>query len=146
MKSPKFWIAVLITGILVNILDIVVQGMLLSPMLYSKVETMRTDPAMGALVFGDFVAVLVLAWVMTRVASSFAAGAKGGAAAGFFLGVLVNFPTYHFIFLLFKGVPYSMAWINTFYGIVWYVIAGTILGALMKKPATAPAMASTAAA
>jgi hypothetical protein len=96
---------------------------------------MRHDPNPAWLIFGDFVAVAVLACVYQRVASVFGAGAKGGATAGFFLGVLVNFPTWHFVGLMFKGVPYALVWSNTLFGIVWYVIAGAILGQLLTKPA-----------
>ncbi|HVU23789.1 MAG TPA: hypothetical protein VHE13_06660 [Opitutus sp.] len=142
MKNPRFWIAVFVTGIVVNALDFVVQGMLLTNSFYSSIDSMRHDVGFGPFVLGDFVATFVLAWVLDRVAPAFAAGAKGGATAGFFLGVLVNFPMNHFIFLMFKGVPYSLAWINTLFGVVWYLIAGALLGALMKRAPAANAAAA----
>lgn len=138
MKNPRFWLAVLVVGIVANALDFVVQGKLLTDAFYSKIDTMRQDTNPAWFIFGDFVAVTVLAWVYQRVASVFGPGAKGGAAAGFSLGVLVNFPTWHFIGLMFKGVPYALVWTNTLFGIVWYVIAGALLGAMLSKPA-APA-------
>lgn len=39
---------------------------------------------------------------------------------------------------MFKGYPYALTWISTISGILWYVIAGAILAAVMKK---APAAA-----
>lgn len=143
MKSPKFWIAVLVTGIVVTALDYVVHGQLLTHAYYSKIESIRQDTNIGPFVFGDFVAVLVLAWVLNRLGSVFGPGLKGGLTAGLVLGVLVNFPTYHFVYLMFKGVPYPLAWIWTIYGIVWYAIAGAILTALTRKAeaASAPAPA-----
>lgn len=135
MKNPRFWIAVLAAGVVCNVMDFFVQNKLLTDAFYSNIESMRQDTNPAWFVFGDFVAVFVLAWVFTRVATVFGAGAKGGAAAGFSLGVLVNFPTHHFIGLLFKGVPYTLVWANTLFGIAWYVIAGAILGALLSKPA-----------
>ena len=98
MKSGKFWIAVLVAGIVANVLDYVVQGHVLTGMYYSKMtDVFRQDMTIGWLVFGDFVAVLVLAWVYDKVASAFGGGVKGGACCGFYLGVLVNFrPTISF--------------------------------------------------
>ena len=134
MKTPRFWLAVIVAGIVANIMDFIVQGHLLTNAFYSKVASMRVDTKPIWYVIGDFAAVLVFAWVLDRLASLFS-GAKGGAIAGFYLGVLVNFPTWHFIFLMFKGFPYSVAWINTIYGIVEYIVIGAVLGALMtKKP------------
>lgn len=133
MKTPKFWLAVLVAGVVGNVLDEIVQVRLLFGPYYAKMESMRTDAQHYNFIIGDFVAILVLAWVMDRVASAFPRGVKGGAAAGFYLGVLAAFPTFHFIFLSFKGYPYSLAWINTIYTIVWYVIAGAVLAAVMKK-------------
>jgi hypothetical protein len=140
MKSGKFWIAVLVAGVVANVVDYVGQGMVLTGMYYSKLtDVFRQDMNIGGLVFGDFVAVLVLAWVYDKVASAFGGGVKGGACCGFYLGVLVNFPAYHFINLMFKGYPYSLTWINTIYGIIWYVIVGAILAAVMKKAPAAGA-------
>jgi hypothetical protein len=38
---------------------------------------------------------------------------------------------------MFKDYPYSLAWINTIYGVVWYMIIGAILAAIMHKPLAA---------
>jgi len=66
---------------------------------------MRTDTRLVYYIVADFVAALVLAWVLNRISSAFGDGAKGGAAAGFYLGVLVNFPAYHFLHLMAKNYP-----------------------------------------
>ncbi len=134
MKSGRFWLAVLVAGIVVTIIDFVVQGQLLAGAYYSKMaDVMKQDTPVYLFILGDFVAVLVLAWVYDRVWSVFGAGAKGGAVAGFYLGVLVSFPTFHFIFLMVKHYPYALAWISTIFGVIWYVIAGATLAAVMKK-------------
>lgn len=137
MKNPKFWLAVLVAGIVSNALDFVVQAKWLTSAYYSKIDSIRPDTPIYQFVIGGFTAVLVLAWVLDRLSSSFEIGAMGGACAGFYLGVLVNFPTFHFIFLMFKGYPYSLVWINTVYGVVWYMIIGAVLAAVMKKPQAA---------
>jgi hypothetical protein len=141
MKNPRFWIAVIVAGIVANIMDFIVQGQLLTNAFYSKIETMRTDVKPIWFIVGDFVAVLVFAWVLNRLASLFS-GAKGCAIAGFYLGVLVNFPTWHFIFLMFKGYPYNLAWINTIYGVFEFIVIGAVLGALMTKKVESAAPSS----
>ena len=142
MKTPRFWIAVLVAGIVCNVLDVVVQANLFTSLYYSKMDSVRQGVSPGWFVFGDFVAVFVLAWVFDKVASAFGPGVKGGVCAGFSLGVLVNFPTWHLVMLMFKDVSYGMVWANTIFGVVWYMIAGAILAALMKKaaPAASPAV------
>ena len=137
MKNPKCWLAVIVAGLVGNVLDFIVQGKLLTNAYYAKLDSMKQDTSPGWFVFGDFVAVIVFAWVFARVASVFGAGAKGGAAAGFYLGVLVSFPTYHFIYMTVKSYPYPLAWINTLYGIAWYVVIGAVIGAMLQKPAPA---------
>lgn len=138
MKPLKCLLAVLVAGIVANALDYVVQGQLLAHAYYSKMESMRHDTAIGWFVFGDFVAVLVFACVYSRIASIFADGAKGGASAGFLLGILVSFPTYQFVSWTTQGYPMALAWINTLYGVLWYTIVGAIVGAVRDKPAPTP--------
>jgi len=139
VKNLNCWLAVLIAGIVAVILDWAVQAKWLASAYYLRIESMRVDAKPINFVVVDFVAVAVLAWVLRRLSSSFGSGARGGANAGFYLGVLVSFPSYHFIFLTFKGYPYSLAWINTIYGIIWYMIIGAILGVLMRRPLTGEA-------
>jgi hypothetical protein len=134
VKNLNCWLAVLIAGIVAVVLDWAVQAKWLASAYYSRIESMRVDAKPINFIIGDFVAVAVLAWVLTRLSSSFGSGARGGANAGFYLGVLVSFPAYHFIFLTFKGYPYSLTWINTIYGVIWYMIIGAILGAVMRRP------------
>jgi hypothetical protein len=141
VKTLKCLIAVIVAAIVGNALDFAVQAKWLGSAYYSKIDSMRMDTPVSQFVFADFVGVFVLAWVLCRLSASFASGAKGGATAGFYLGVLASFPAHHFTFLMFRGYPYSLVWINTVYAIVWYVIIGAILGAFMCKPA-APAAAS----
>lgn len=66
-------------------------------------------------------------------------GVAGGARFGAITGVLVSFPAQIFIFLLINGIPYSLAWINTVFGVLWYVVAGAVAGAMNKKQSTTAA-------
>ena len=140
MKSGKFWVAVLVTGVAMNVIDFVFQGMMMMSIYYSKMPDLfnvSTNPIWYLL--GDFIAVLVLASVYDRVSSSFSPDWKGGAEFGTYAGILVNFPTWIFLHLMIKGFPYGLSWISTIYGIVWTIIAGAIVAALYKKDSRSPA-------
>ena len=137
MKSSKFWISVLVAGVVVNILDFLLQGMLMEKMYYSRhmdVFIMTANPIWYIL--GDFVSVFVLAWVYDKVSSSFASGWMGGAMYGLYAGVLVNFPAWLFLHLFIRGFGKKIALFSTVYGIVWAVIAGAIIVAVYKKGAS----------
>jgi hypothetical protein len=136
MKSSKFWIAVVAAGIAMNVVDFVVQGQVLNGMYYSKmpdVFNMSANPLFYVL--GDLVAVFIFCWFYDRVYGSFSGGAGGGALFGSFAGVFANFPAWIFLHLMIKGLPYGFSWVATIYGVVWYVIAGAIVGSLYKKSA-----------
>ncbi len=137
MKSSNFWIAVLASGVAVNVMDGILQGMVMTNMYYSKhqdVFNMTASPAWY--IFGDFVSVFVLAWVYDKISSNFASGWMGGAMYGLYAGVLVNFPSQIFLHLYIRGFSYRLAWFNTIYGIVWAIIAAAIIAAVYKKDAS----------
>jgi hypothetical protein len=121
----------LAVGIVANVIDFIVQGRLLAGF-YAQAP-FRQDTNVAWMIIGDFAAAFVFAWFYLAVAGSFAPGVAGGATMGFYAGVLVNFPAAIFVHLMFQGVPYFLSWIWVFYGIVWYVCAGAIAGALNKR-------------
>ena len=132
MDLKKIAVIGLAVGVVVNVLDAVVQGSLLAGS-YAAVPAFRnTADVLPFLILGDFVAALVFAAVYLRLGTGFA-GVAGGARFGAIAGVLVSFPSQIFMFLLINGIPYSLAWINTVYGVLWYVVAGGVAGALNRK-------------
>jgi hypothetical protein len=134
MKSSKFWIAVLVAGIIVNILDFVVQANLFESMFYSKMtDVMSMGGDVQWFIIGDFAAVFVFAVVFNRVGSMFGEGIKGGMICGLWLGVFATFPGYMFAHLIIKHYSFTLAWANIIYGIIWYIVAGAVVAALMKK-------------
>lgn len=136
MKSSRFWLAVLVGGVVVNILDALVWNFWLSPSYITQYQALfRQDVSMVWYIVGDFVAVFVFAWVYDKVAGSFGTTVKDGARAGLYLGILMSFPTFIFLYLMIKDFPYGFSWIMTIYNIVWYVILGAIVAAMMKKQA-----------
>ena len=140
MKSGKFWLAVLAGGVVGNILDYLVQGMWLSQSYYMQMpDTFSQTPNIAWYVIGDFVAVFVFAWVFNKVSASFGSTPKDGAMAGLYLGIFANFPLWIFMHLMLKNYPYSLSWISTIYGIIWYMIVGYIIATVMKRGTAAAA-------
>ncbi len=132
MNVQKLLLAAVAVGVAVNVFDFVVHGQLLAG--YSaQFPIFVTPPPIPWLVVGDFVAALVFVWVYSRVYSSFGGGPKGGATYGLYAGILVNFPTWIFAYLIIKGFTYGLAWTWTVIGIVWCVLAGAVAGAVYKK-------------
>jgi hypothetical protein len=121
-----------VVGIVMNLFDYLVNGVLLRDMMMGQ-SFMNPNPPMMWLVIGDFVAALVIVTVYDKVRGAFGAGPKGGATFGLYAGVLVNFPTWIFVHLLFQGVSQSTALTWTIVGIVWGVVAGTMAGAVYGK-------------
>jgi hypothetical protein len=132
MNVKKLLLAGLVVGVVMNIVDFVVQGQLLAGY-YSNLALFKKEAPIPMLVFGDFVTALVFVWVYARVFSSFGGGPKGGATYGLYAGILINFPTWIFAHLLFEGFPYGLSWTWTLLGVAWCVIAGAVAGALYKK-------------
>ena len=134
MNVKKLMLATLAVGVVTIILDFIVHGQVLQGMYYSKLTNLfRADAPMAGLIVGDFVAALVFVWVYARVYDSFGGGPKGGATYGLYAGVLVNFPTWIFMHMLFVGFPYGLSWVWTIYGIVASAILGAVAGATYKK-------------
>jgi hypothetical protein len=132
MNVKKVLLTALAVGVVMNIFDFVVQGQLLAGY-NGQFSLMRKDPPIPWLIVGDFVAALVFVWVYSRVASAFPGGPQGGATYGLYAGILVNFPTWIFAYLLIEGFTYGLAWVWTVVGIVWMVVAGAVAGAVYKR-------------
>ena len=139
MPLPRLLLTALVVGVVVNLYDFVVHGLLLTGPLYSKLPLMRQEMSLPLLILTDFVAALVFVWVFQRVRACFAPGAAGGATFGLYAGVLVNFPTWIASYLLLEGFTYGLAWAWILTGVVWGVLAGAVAGAVMSRPAPAAA-------
>ncbi len=135
MKEGRFWLAVAVGGVVMNVLDFILQEVLFAGPVYQRYAgVFRQEPSlMPFYILGDFVAVLVIAWFYLRVRGSFASGIKGGALFGFYVGIVMSFPMFHFLHLLIEGFPYWVAWVMTVYGVCWGVILGAVLGKLMEQ-------------
>ena len=133
MNLGKLIIAILGVGVVANVFDFIVHGVLLKGPLYSNLTLMRTDEPMQWLIIGDFVAAAVFVIFYDRVYSSFGGGLKGGATYGLWAGVLVNFPTWVFSHLLINGFTHELTLAWTITGILLAVVSGATAGLLYKK-------------
>lgn len=142
MQTGRILKTGLAVGVVANAYDFVTNTYVF-PMLGPAPAFMKDMASVSIpwLVVGDFVAALVLVWFFDKVRASFGPGAKGGATFGLYAGILINYPFWHFIFLLFRDVQYAEAWKFTAMGIVWAVIMGAVAGAVWDKTAPAGAAA-----
>jgi hypothetical protein len=133
MNAKKLLLAAGAGGVVGNIIDFIVHGMILRGQYAAHPEVFRQVEAPTWFIIGDFVAALVFVWVYDRVYGSFGGGPKGGATFGLYAGILVNFPTMLFMHLVFDGFSYGMAWAWIIVGILWGVVVGAAIGAVYKK-------------
>ena len=121
------------TGVVMNLLDFIVQGNLLAGMYTAAPAFRNTNDVIPYLILGDFVAAFVFSWAYLALGAATGPGAGGGARFGFYAGVLVAFPTFIFIHLLINGIPYGLMWVLTVYSVIAYVILGAVAGALHRR-------------
>ena len=120
------------TGVVMNVLDVIVQGYLLAGMYAAAPAFRNTNDVIPYLILGDFVAAFVFCWAYLKLGAATGRGAAGGATFGFYAGVLIGFPTWIFVHLLVNGIPYGMMWMMTIWNVIAYVIIGAVAGALHK--------------
>ena len=118
-------------GVLMNALDIIVQGTLMAG-LYTAPVFRNPEEEIVYLVLTDFVAAFVFAWIYLKLGSATGPGVAGGATFGFYAGMLYSLPMFYAMHLLFNGYTFELAWLNTAYQIIVYVIIGATAGALNK--------------
>ncbi|MHB1050120.1 MAG: hypothetical protein ACYC09_08585 [Bacteroidota bacterium] len=128
MFGKNFWIAVIVGGIVVNVMDFLVHGMLFAKLYYSAMEGMRTDTNPMWFVVLDFIMVMVFVWFYDKVRSVFGGGMQGGMRFGFYYGVALSFPVMFFPYLMYQGMNYSFVWVSIIYGIIWGMILGMVVG------------------
>lgn len=140
MNVKKLLIAALVVGVVLNVYDFVVHGVLLRGTYESLPDLFKQGGSVTGFVIGDFVFALVFVWFYNRVSSSFGGGAANGAKFGFYVGVLLGFPAQLFSQMMFVGFPYTLAWEWVASAIVVGVLAGATAGAVYGTEAKAPAI------
>ena len=122
-----------VTGVVMNVLDFIVQGNLLAGMYAAAPAFRNTTDVIPYLILGDFVAAFVFCWAYLKLGAATGPGVGGGALFGFYAGVLVSFPTFIFVHLIINGIPYGLMWVLTIYSVIAYVILGAVAGVLHKR-------------
>lgn len=140
MNLKKLLIAALAVGVVLNVYDLVVHGMLLRGTYESLPDLFKQGGSVTGFVIGDFVFALVFVWFYDRAYSSFGGGVVNGAKLGFYVGVLLGFPAQLFSQMMFVGFPYALAWEWVVSAILVGVLAGATAGAVYGAQAKAPSM------
>ena len=141
MARKNFWIAVVVGGIVVNILDMFVQGMLFQNVFYKNMTIIRMDVNPLWYILLDFLAVIVFTWFYDRVYSSFGGGVRAGMKYGMMYGVITSFPTMFYPQLMYEGYPYALVWASIVYAIILGGILGSIVGKFYRKEDQQPSAA-----
>ena len=131
MNLKKCLIIGIVVAMVAVAFDVIVHGVLLAG--YYTQAPFRQDSNLAWMIVSNIFAGMVFAWVYLKVAGSFAPGVSGGVTMGFYAGVLVNFPSAIVLNLVLQNFPYALSWLWVIAGIVFYVVAGAVAGALNKK-------------
>ena len=139
MTRKQIVLSILIGGLVANVLDIIVHGLLLGNVYAEQTALFRSDGSPLWLNLADFVSAAVFVWVYDRVRTCFRGGARGGATFGLYAGVLIGFPTHIFLNLVIVDFSYLLAWAWTLHEVVWAVAVGAVVGRIAGAPsASAP--------
>src|SRR5437868_2526760 len=98
----------IVTGVLMNAFDVIVQGMVMGGM-YTAPVFRKPEEEIVYLVLADFAAAFVFVWVYLKIGSATGPGVAGGATFGFYAGVLYSFPMFYAMHLLFNGYTSGLA-------------------------------------
>lgn len=120
-------------GVVTNVADFVMHGMIMAPT-YTKYPEVfsqtQANPAYFAaisIVVGIFTAIL-----FGKTRGSWAPGLKGGATFGFFFGLAFFFMNFYNP-LVIGGFPYYLSWCWGGIGLIDGVIGGAVLGAIIPR-------------
>jgi hypothetical protein len=133
MNWTRVLVGGLAAGFVTNLLDFVLHGLLLAPTYERLSEVFTQEQAnplwflVNSLVIGVLVAVL-----FGKSRASWAPGWKGGVAFGLLFG-LATFFLNHYHPLVIDGFPYYLAWCWGGVGLIDSLVAGAILGAVIRR-------------
>ena len=134
MNAKQLLMGTLVIGVVWNILDFIIQGMLLKSTYAGITGFVSMDsisPVYWILI--DFLGALILVWFYGKVMSSFERGTKGAVLYGIYFGFITSIPANIFPALTVKDFPSWLAFLWTVMFIIYGAIAGYILG-MMNKP------------
>ena len=82
MRVSKLLVTAAVVGLVVNVYDFLIHGIVLQGPVYSKLPLMRTDASLPLLIFSDFVAAAIFVWVYQRVRTVFRPASLAGRRSG----------------------------------------------------------------
>jgi hypothetical protein len=120
-------------GVVTWISDFVLHGVVMGPTYTRLDEVFSQTPAnpVWFLLISATIAFMA-ALLFARTRGSWAPGWKGGLTFGFFLGLVVFFQRFYDP-LVIEGFPYHLAWCQGGIGMIDSLLAGTVIGAIVKS-------------
>ena len=133
MNWGKTILAGIVGGIALNISDFIMHGMIMADT-YRKHSTVFEQEQANPMFF-VLIAVCIgiaAALLFAKTRSSWAAGPKGGAVFGAFLGLVLFFPGFYNPVVI-ADFPYHLAWCWGGINFIGLVILGAVMGLILKK-------------
>jgi hypothetical protein len=133
MNWSKAVLAGVVAGVVTNIADFVMHGILLAdtysglPEVFSQEQANPLHFAAVSICVGIFAGIL-----FAKTRGSWAAGWKGGATYGFWLGMTAFFAEFYNT-LVIDGFPYYLSWCWGGTLVIAGVIGGAVLGAIYNE-------------
>ena len=133
MNWTRVLLGGLVAGIVTNLADFVMHGMIMANT-YKKYDQVFTQtqasPAKFAAV--SIVVAVFIAILFAKTRGSWADGAKGGAAFGLWFGLAIFFLNFYSP-LVIAGFPYYLGWCWGGMGLIDSLLGGAVLGAIIKR-------------
>lgn len=133
MNWTRIVAAGLAAGIATNIADFVMHGMIMAATYKRYTQVFSQTPANPAWFALVAVCIGVAAAILFgRTRNAWAPGWQGGLTFGFFLGLVAFFPGFYNP-LVIDGFPYYLSWCWGGITMIDSLIAGAVLGAIIKR-------------
>jgi hypothetical protein len=133
MNWTKIVGAGVVAGIVINLVDFVLHGLVMADT-YRKYSDVFSQEQANPIWF--FVVAIVMATLISilfaKTRDAWADGAKGGMTYGFWLG-LIAFSSYFYNPLVIDGYPYYLAWCQGGITLIGVVIGGAVIGLMIKR-------------
>ncbi len=134
MNWTKVGLAGLAAGVVVNIYDFLMHGIVLGDTYASLPEVFSQEQANPLYFFLISVCFWLAASILfEKTRMSWADSFKGGATFGFFMA-LPGFFTVFYNALVIEGWPYSLCWSWGLIGVTGGILGGGILGLIQRRP------------
>jgi len=133
MNWTKILIAGVVAGIVRNLVDFVMHGMIMSATYRRHADVFTQEE--GSPIWFFVVAITIsiaAAALFARTRNSWGGGLRGGASFGFWAGMVAFFGHFYNP-LVIDGFPYYLAWCWGAMGLIGFIVMGTVIGALYPK-------------